>query len=169
MFSAFADVRNCACDVQKPETMAGRECSLCKEAQARQQGPDVFFLKDINPRKANRTLALPKSHSAGGHPLAKMSKTEQAKLWEAAVARAKELWADEWGVAYNSEKDRTQCHAHVHIGRLLKGLAPGKFYDVDHPSQIRVPADGTGVWVHGVEGKIRVHYGEGITETALLR
>jgi hypothetical protein len=168
MAVAWADVSNCACDAARPESYRGRECSLCGEADKR-AGQEVFFLKDINPRKPNRWLALPGKHSAGGHPLHLMAAAEQARLWSAAIARSKELWGDRWGVAYNSEKFRTQCHAHIHIGKLLEGLAPGKFYDVDRPDQVRVPLDGSGVWVHGVGSRIRVHYGEGITETALLR
>ncbi len=165
---AWADVTQCACDPSKPETYNGRECSLCREAD-KQSTDGVFFLKDINPRKPNRWLALPKPHGPGGHPLHAMSPAEQARLWTAAVARSRELWAGRWGVAYNSEKNRTQCHAHLHVGKLLEGLAPGRFYDVDRPDQIRVPTDGSGIWVHGVGSKIRIHYGEGITETALLR
>lgn len=167
---AGADVRQCACDPAKPETMRGRECSLCNEADKHAGSDDIFFLKDINPRKANRTLALPRPHFGGGHPIHLMPRALQTKLWTAAIAKARELWGEEWGVAYNGEVHRTQCHAHVHIGKLLKGLAPGKFYDAASPAQIRVPADGMGVWVHAAPGgRIRVHFGEGITETALLR
>ena len=165
-----ADVRQCACDPAKPETMRARECSLCNEADKHTGTDEIFFLKDINPRKANRTLALPRPHSGGGHPLHQMPQALQTKLWTAAIAKARELWGDGWGIAYNGEVHRTQCHAHVHIGKLLKGLAPGKYYDAASPAQIRLPADGLGVWLHaGPNGKIRVHFGEGITETALLR
>lgn len=167
---ARADVRGCTCDPAKPETMRGRECSLCNEAD-KQAGPDeIFFLKDINPRKANRTLALPRTHGAGGHPLHLMPRAVQTRLLTAAIAKARELWKDQWGVAYNGEIHRTQCHAHVHIGKLLQGLAPGKYYDVASAAQIRVPADGTGFWLEAAPGgRIRVHFGEGITETVLLR
>ena len=50
----------CACDPQKPETMEARQCSLCREAERQPANPTIFFLKDINPRKPNRWLALPK-------------------------------------------------------------------------------------------------------------
>jgi hypothetical protein len=151
--------------------MRNRECSLCGEAD-KQAGPaEIFFLKDINPRKPNRWLALPRAHSAGGHPLHELPRALQTRLWTEAIAKAIELWGrEEWGIAYNSEVNRTQCHAHVHIGKLLKGLAPGKYVDVSGPAEIRVPEDGSGVWIHPVAGgKLRVHYGEGITETVLLR
>lgn len=167
--ASIADVTQCACDTARPETMQARECSLCREAEKQPASTEVFFLKDINPRKPNRWLALPKPHALGGHPLHRMPRIDQTALWRAAIAKAKELWGDAWGVAYNSEKHRTQCHGHVHIGKLLQGLAPGNFYDVDRPEQIRLPEDGSGIWFHPVGNRIRVHYGEGITETALLR
>lgn len=167
--AAFADVTNCACDPASPESMRARECGLCREAEKQPAATEIFFLKDINPRKPNRWLALPKFHTPGGHRLHEIPKTEQVKLWRAAITKAKELWGDAWGIAYNSEKQRTQCHGHVHIGKLLTGLAPGNYYDVDRPEQIRLPEDGTGIWFHPVGRKIRVHYGEGITETALMR
>ncbi|MFN7921122.1 MAG: hypothetical protein U0Q16_13560 [Bryobacteraceae bacterium] len=162
-----ADVTNCACDASKPVTMEARECSLCREAD--KQTGEVFFLKDNNPRKPNRWLALPKDHGDAGHPLYKLPKAKQAALWTAAITKAKELWGDEWGLAYNAQVHRTQCHGHIHIGKLLKGLAPGKFYDVSSVDQILIPADNTGVWVHPVGSMLRVHTGEGITETVLLR
>jgi hypothetical protein len=166
----WSDVRQCACDPAKPETMKGRECSLCKEAD-KHDGQEIFFLKDNNPRKPNRWLALPRGHGGGGgHPLHALPKALQTRLWAAAIAKGRELWGDDgWGLAYNSEIHRTQCHGHVHIGRLLQGLAPGKFYDVSGPAGIRIPGDGSGLWIHPVGGKLRVHHGEGITETVLLR
>ncbi len=165
----FGDVTKCACDIGNPGGMRARECSLCAEAEKQPADAEIFFLKDINPRKPNRWLALPRVHGTVGHPLHELDRAAQAKLWNAAIAKAKQVWGGEWGIAYNSEKHRTQCHGHVHIGKLLKGLAPGKFYDVDRVEQIRVPTDGTGIWFHPVGRKIRVHTGEGITETALLR
>ena len=165
-----ADVRQCACDPGKPETMSSRECSLCSEAEKQTGAAEIFFLKDVNPRKPNRWLALPRTHAAGGHHLHNEPIALQATLWREAIAKAQELWGPtDWGLAYNGDVHRTQCHGHVHIGKLLKGLAPGKYVDVAGPASIRLPEDGTGIWVHPVGGKLRVHYGEGITETVLLR
>jgi len=148
--------------------MQARECSLCIEAdQPGREG--VFFLKDINPRKPNRWLALPTVHLAGPHALQGLPGNIHTALWQAAINKAKELWGDAWGLAYNGDLHRTQCHGHIHIGKLLQGLAPGKFYDVADASGIRPPDDGEGLWVHPVNKKLRVHYGEGITETVLLR
>src|SRR5574340_204718 len=112
--SAAADVRNCACDPAKPETMQARECGLCREAERHPPDTKIFFLKDTNPRKPNRWLALPRAHAAAGHHLDEMPDKERIALWAAAIGKAKELWGDEWGVAYNGEMVRTQCHAHLH-------------------------------------------------------
>jgi hypothetical protein len=43
------------------ESMAKRECGLCREAEKQPQDTPVFFLKDINPNKPNRWLALPRA------------------------------------------------------------------------------------------------------------
>jgi hypothetical protein len=149
--------------------MEARECGLCREAETHPHDADIFFLKDINPRKPNRWLALPRVHATSGHPLHKLTKDLRTKLWMSAIAKARELWGDEWGLAYNSHAFRTQCHTHIHIGKLLQGLAPGRYLDVDSPAQIPLPEGDTGLWIHPVGGKLRVHLGEGITETVLLR
>ena len=161
-----ADVSSCACDASNPSSMAAGPCSLCREAE--RQTDEMFFLKDVNPRKPNRMLLLPRVHAPGGHPLDALSKEFQTRFLKAAIAKGKELWGDGWGVAYNHEKVRTQCHGHIHIGKLLQGLAPGKFYDVESVEEIRFPERG-GIWIHPAGGKFRVHYGEEITETVLLR
>jgi hypothetical protein len=162
----LADVTACACDPAFPETLQARECSLCQEAEKATE--PIFFLKDINPRKPNRWLVLPKAHWAVGHPLDEMPHAERTRLWEAAIEKAKSLWGDEWGLAYNSEQVRTQCHAHIHIGKLLKGVESGKFVVVRSPSQIPVPK-GKAIWVHPHGNKLHVHVEDNITETVLLR
>ncbi|MBX5494655.1 MAG: hypothetical protein IRZ15_04915 [Bryobacteraceae bacterium] len=164
--AANADISRCACDPAQAETMQLRECSLCREAEKHPEDIEVFFLKDINPRKPNRWLALPRVHGPGGHHLRDLTPKQRTALWTAAIRKAQELWGDEWGLAYNADTARTQCHAHIHIGKLLKGLAPGKTMIVDGPADIP-PLDG--IWVHPHGKKLMVHYGERITETALLR
>ena len=166
--AAFCDVTNCACDPAKPETLQARECGLCREAE--KQPPDVviFFLKDINPRKPNRWLALPRAHSSAGHHLDEMPDKGRAALWTAAIGKAKELWGDDWGVAYNGELVRTQCHTHLHIGKLLKGVCSGKPLSISRPSQIPKHRR-KGLWIHPVGKKMHVHLEENITETALMR
>jgi hypothetical protein len=163
-----ADISGCACDMARPETMERRECSLCREAEKQPDGTEVFYLKDANPRKPNRWLALPRVHSAGGHPLAGLTPAQRAALWKAAIAKGKELWGDGWGLAYNGDQARTQCHAHIHIGKLLQGLAPGKTMIVSRVEDIPVPK-GDGLWVQPHGKALMVHYGEIITETVLLR
>jgi len=163
-----ADVRNCACDPMKPETMQARECGLCREADGQPEEPPVFFLKDINPRKPNRWLALPRTHGPGGHPLDEMAPVERARVWAAAIRKAKELWGDEWGVAYNAETVRTQCHGHLHIGKLLKQVEYGRPLTVSGPSRIPAPR-GKGVWVHAVGKRLHAHIEDTITETVLMR
>jgi len=98
-----------------------------------------------------------------------MTRAEQVAVLKAAMEKGRELFGEEWGIAYNSWRVRTQCHAHVHIGKLLRGLAPGKYVDVARIEDIPLPEDDGGFWVHAMNGKLRVHYGEDITETTLLR
>src|SRR5918994_1451787 len=54
--AAWSFELNCACDPTNPETLNVRQCSLCREAEKQPPDQSVFFLKDNNPRKANRTL-----------------------------------------------------------------------------------------------------------------
>ncbi len=166
---ALAQVNNCACDPARPETMLARQCSLCREAEKQPPDIGIFFLKDTNPRKPHRWLALPRAHVPGGHHLDELSDKERIALWRAAIEKGKELWGNEWGVAYNGEKVRTQCHAHLHIGKLLQGVcSPGRYIVIRRPDQIpRHPRKG--LWVHPVGDKLHVHLEENITETALMR
>ena len=158
----------CHCDPAQPETMKARECSLCAEAEKEPAGAEFFFRRDINPRKPNRMLVLPRMHSTGPHPLASLAPDVRARFWEAAIAKAMELWGPDWAVAYNGDRVRTQCHPHIHIGKLLPGVEFGDFVVVNSPAEIAV-LPGDGVWVHPMDGKLHVHSGEQITETVLLR
>ncbi|MCC6856965.1 MAG: hypothetical protein IT158_00315 [Bryobacterales bacterium] len=167
--AAFADVADCACDVTRPETLERRECGLCREAEKQPPTLAVFFLKDINPRKPNRWLALPRAHGKGGHLLADMTPAERTGLWTAAIEKARSMWGGQWGLAVNGDYSRTQCHAHIHIGKLLEGLETETFVVVNGPAEIPVPKDGDGLWVHPAGDKLHVHYDEQITETVLLR
>jgi diadenosine tetraphosphate (Ap4A) HIT family hydrolase len=166
---AAGDVRDCACDVQNPESLQARECGLCREAEAQPSGESIFFLKDINPRKPNRWLVLPRAHSKGPHSFADLTAAERTALWTAALEKGRSLWGDGWGLAVNGDERRTQCHLHIHVGKLLDGVETGNFIVVNGPAEIPVPKDGTGIWVHAVGAKLHVHLGEQITETVLLR
>lgn len=161
--SAWAEVP-CAC---LPGS-ADRQCSLCGEAEKQDPSVAVFFLKDTSPRKPNRWLALPRVHGEGNHALEDLPARERTALWTAAIAKAKELWGDDWGVAYNGPKVRTQCHLHIHIGKLLKGVEEGKPLTVSTVAQIPKP-NGDGLWVHPVGRRLHVHTGEQTCETVLLR
>ncbi len=70
---------------EQPETMSARQCSLCREAEKQPADQSVFFLKDINPRKPNRWLALPRTHDGGLHHLHDMSLSSRTALWTAAI------------------------------------------------------------------------------------
>ena len=165
-----ADTSNCACDPARPETLKLRECSLCREAEALPVEPPAFVLKDASPRKPQRWLTLPRSHGQrGAEALARRPAQERLLLWTTAIEKAKSLWGDEWGLAVNGEMARTQCHAHIHIGKLLQGIETARFVEVAGPAQIPVPEGGTGLWVHPQGAKLHVHLTEQITETVLLR
>jgi diadenosine tetraphosphate (Ap4A) HIT family hydrolase len=164
-----ANPPGCACDPAEPASLAGRECSLTREALAQPEQPPVFFLKDINPRKPNRTLAIPRAVRKGVYSLRSMTPQEREQLWSAAIAKAKELWGDQWGLAYNGDEVRTQCQPHLHIGKLIEGVETPNFVEVAGPAQIPVPEQGQGLWVHQHGDKLHVHLGELLTETVLLR
>lgn len=168
--SLSAETGACACNPADPESLKTRECSLTNEAAKQPAGLTVFHLKDASPRKPNRTLTLPTRIKSGGiQTLADLSSAERTHLWTEAIAKAKELWGDDWGLAYNGVKVRTQCHLHIHVGKLLNGVDSGITLFVNHPSQIPVPTDGTGLWVHPVGRRLKVHINEQTTETVLLR
>ena len=160
---------DCPCDPTQPATMAERQCSLCAVAEKQPLDVPVFFVKDNNPRKPNRWLALPRAHGAAAHHLHEMSPTARTQLWTMAIAKARELFGDQWGVAYNGEKVRTQCHTHLHLGRF-NPLAEQRLgaLVVRDASQIPAPP-GMGIWVHPVGGGLHVHTGEQTTETVLVR
>lgn len=168
VLGAYAFELECTCDPKTPESLKVRQCSLCSEAEKHPTDEAVFFLKDINPRKPNRWLALPRAHGGDAHHLHEMAPAERTALWTAAIAKARELFGDDWGLAYNGLKARTQCHAHIHIGRFLKAVETDSFILVSKPDEIPAPPN-EGVWVHPVGDKLHVHTGEQITETVLLR
>ncbi len=142
---------------------------MCREAEKQPAEITTFYLKDINPRKPNRWLALPRLHGSGLHHLHDLPISVRTALWNAAIVKAKELWGDEWGLAYNGEQVRTQCHTHIHIGKLLNGIETQRFITVARAEDIPAPP-GEGLWIHPVGGgKLHVHLGEQTTETTLLR
>lgn len=162
-------VRDCACDVTRPETLESKQCSLCKLAEAQSPDKPFFVVKDANATKPNRMLILPRAHYPGPHSLAQMSAADRTAWWTAAIAKGKELWGDEWALAYNGEERRTQCHGHIHIGKLSPDAQKDGFVVVSSPAEIPVPSDGSGLWIHPVGNKLYVHAGEQVTEFNLMR
>ena len=161
-----ADIVNCACDVSNPATLEARQCSLCREAE--KQPPDirVFFLKDVNPTKPNRWLALPRVHERS---LDQLTPEQRADLFAAAIAKAKALFGDEWAIAYNAPTVQTQCHVHLHVGKLIQGVETDHFITVTKIEDIPIPPKGEGFWMHPQDNLFHIHTGEQITETVLLR
>ena len=164
--AARADLVTCSCDPAHPETLEARQCSLCREAEKQPPDVKVFFLKDVNPSKPGRWLALPRVHPRS---LDLLDPALRAELWSAAITKARSLFGDEWAVAYNSPSVQTQCHVHVHIGKLMQGVETEHFITVTKIKDIPLPPPGEGFWVHPQGNLFHVHTGEQITETVLLR
>jgi diadenosine tetraphosphate (Ap4A) HIT family hydrolase len=166
--AGHADVRSCVCDLDRPETLAARECSLCKAAEAQPATPEFFALKDANPNKPHRLLVLPRFHGRNPQDLADFTPEKRAAYWTFAIDKAHELWGDSWGLAINSLERRTQCHAHIHIGKLRDGYENDRFVVVDGPASIPLPKDGDGLLIHPIPGgKFHAHHGDDSPELSL--
>lgn len=164
--SLRGDIVTCACDVTRPESLQARQCSLCREAEKQPPTEAVFILKDANPTKPNRWLALPRVHDRS---IDTLGPELRAQLFAAAITTAKSLFGDDWAIAYNSPTVQTQCHVHLHIGKLIQGVETDRFITVTKIEDIPVPATGEGIWIHPQGNLFHVHTGEQITETVLLR
>jgi len=161
-----ADIVSCACDPARPETLEARSCSLCREAEKQPADVKVFILKDTNPSKPNRWLALPRTHERS---IELLDAEQRAYLWSAAISKARSLFDDQWAIAYNAPSVQTQCHVHIHIGKLIPGVETSQFITVTKIEDIPVPAKGEGFWIHPQGNLFHVHTGEQITETVLER
>ncbi|HXK00841.1 MAG TPA: hypothetical protein VMS37_00480 [Verrucomicrobiae bacterium] len=164
-----ADVRNCQCDPARPETMEARECSLCREVEKQPADVQFFAIRDSNPNKPNRWIMLPRFHGNRPQQLLEMTAEQRTGYWTAAIAKAREVWGDQWGIALNSTERRTQCHMHLHIGKLLPDVEDDHFVWADGPADIPVPRDGDGIWIHPVGNRIHAHAGEPAGELKLQR
>jgi len=164
-----ADVRNCLCDVARQETLEARECSLCKEAEKQPADVPYFFLRDTNPNKPHRLLVLPRFHGNPAQQLQEMTPEQRTAYWRAAIGKARETWGEDWGIALNSTERRTQCHLHIHIGKLLPDKENDRFVVVDGPEAIPVPRDGDGIWIHPVGTRYHAHTEEPMGELKLQR
>jgi diadenosine tetraphosphate (Ap4A) HIT family hydrolase len=157
----------CGCDHSAPATLEARQCSLCREAE--KHAEEIFLLKDASPRKPNRWLVLPiKRHGKGQQSLRDLSPQELTALWKASIAKAQEMWPGAWGIAYNADTVRTQCHLHLHIGKLLEGLDDSGGRLIANPAQFPVPDPEQGIWIHPVPGGYHVHTDRAIAEPVLL-
>jgi hypothetical protein len=161
-----ADLVTCNCDPSRPETLEARQCSLCREAEKQPAGAKIFFLKDSNPTKPNRWLALPRTHERS---IDLLNTGQRAELWTGAIAKAKMLFGDQWAIAYNAPSVQTQCHVHLHIGKLIPGVETSQFITVAKIEDIPVPSGGEGCWIHPQGKLFHVHTGEQINETVLER
>jgi hypothetical protein len=166
LLAFVADIRGCVCDPAHPDTMQGRECGLTEAAVKDLDSAPVFFVKDANPTKPNRWLAIP---HALHHTLDDMTPAERNAYWSAAIEKARSLWQDSWAIAVNSDERRTQCQLHAHIGKLLDTTDRTGGILVDKVEEIPVPPPGTGIWIHPEGSKLRVHPGQSAPETGLMR
>ena len=160
-------VVRCPCDHARPETLEARVCGLCRTAE--EQSADFYFLKDINPHKPHRYLALPKAHDGGLQTGFSLAAEQRIRYWQAAIGRAEELYPGGWGLAANGHLFRTQCHAHIHIGPLSPEVQDvgGRLHD--DPSGFPDVGPEQGMWVHPKEGRFCVHLDRDLAEVVLVR
>ena len=160
-------VVDCPCDHTRPETLKARVCGLCRTAS--EQETEFYFLKDINPRKPNRYLALPRPHDRGLQTDGSLPNQQRTRYWEAAIRRATELYPGRWGLAANGYFFRTQCHAHIHIGPLSPEVEDvgGKLYD--DASAFPDVGPEQGLWLHPKDGRYCVHLDRDLAEVVLVR
>jgi diadenosine tetraphosphate (Ap4A) HIT family hydrolase len=165
-FAARADIVTCKCDSAHPETLEARSCSLCREAEKQSADTRIFFLKDTNPTKPNRWLALPRVHERS---LDQLTPELRGELLRASMEKAKALFGNDWAIAYNAPEVQTQCHVHIHIGKWMPAVENTQFTTVERIEDVAVPPKGEGFWIHAAGNVLHVHAGELITETVLLR
>src|SRR5579862_9665190 len=96
---ALADVRNCDCDAARPETLERRECSLCRAVEAQPAGAKFFVIRDANPNKPHRWLALPRFHGKNPQDLSDMKPEDRTAYWQFAIGKATEMWGTQWALA----------------------------------------------------------------------
>ena len=160
-------VVSCPCDHATPDGLTGRICSLCRTAEDLEG--EFYVLKDINPRKPNRHLILPREHSRDLQGPSSLTAGKRARYWRAAIEKARELHGEGWGLAANGHFFRTQCHAHLHIGPLSPLLEHGDGELFDDPSEFPNVGVERGMWVHPLEGRLCVHRDRDLAEVVLVR
>ncbi len=158
---------DCPCDHAELSSLSSQVCSLCETAEKRTS--DVYFLKDINPHKPNRYLALPRAHDKGFQSSADLSEPLHARLWTRAAERAQELYPDRWGLAQNGHYFRTQCHAHIHIGPLRPEIDDKGGEVVGRAEGIPNVGPEQGIWIHPKDSGYCVHLDRDLAEIVLVR
>lgn len=160
-------VVSCPCDHARPESLEARVCGLCRTAE--RQDSEFYFVKDINPHKPNRYLALPRDH---GHDLqgpASLPDEQRARYWRADIEKAEELYPGKWGLAANGHFFRTQCHAHIHMGLLSRLVEHEDGELFDDPAGFPNVGLEDGVWVHPLRGRYCIHLDRDLAEVILVR
>ena len=160
-------VVSCPCDHSRPDSLGSRVCSLCETAE--RESEEIYFLRDINPLKPSRYLALPKSHGSGFQSTADLSGEMRARLWRRAAERAEQLYPGHWGLAQNSHFFRTQCHAHIHIGPLSPEVDDIGGTLVATTEELPNVGPEQGVWLHPRNGMLCVHLDRDLAEIVLVR
>lgn len=166
LLAVLLDIRGCVCDPAVPASMEARECNLTRLATEQHGSQPVFFIKDANPTKPDRWLAIP--HPIR-HTLNDMSPAERNAYWRAALKKAHALWGNDWAVAVNGLEKRTQCQLHAHIGKLLATADSSGGIVVKRIQDIPVPPPGSGIWIQPEGKKLRVHPGEMAGELNIMR
>lgn len=160
-------VVGCPCDHAEPESLGPRVCSLCKTAERATDA--VYFLKDINPHKPNRYLALPKAHDSGLQAVGELPSNLRTQVWTEAITEAERLFGARWGLAHNSYFFRTQCHAHIHMGPLSPEVADENGALYAKPDDFPAVGAEQGIWVHPKDGEYCVHLDRDLAEVVLIR
>jgi hypothetical protein len=119
----------------------------------------AVVIRDANPTKSRRFLALPLSEahpeSSGMQMFRDLPDAQQEALIRTALAAAESLPASAGpvGIAQNGpegDNRRTQCHIHVHIGRLDPGKDPEDQRLAHAPVEFRLQ----GQWLEKIRGRL---------------
>ncbi len=132
----------CPCDEGNPRSLDQTVCGLCGGGQGH---TDAYVVRDASPAKPNRLLALPPHHAV---ELADLRLDQRTALWTAAIVAARKNFDEDWALAQNSVLFRTQCHAHIHIGRLDPEYRHSGGTIIASPADLPATTTFQGIWVH---------------------
>src|SRR4051794_28656243 len=97
--TGHAYVQKGLCDETRQERLGTRECWLCQTVEAQPPNARYVVLPDASPNKPNRVLVLPRSHGPQPEQLAGMTAEQRASYWTLGIAKGREVWGEEWGLA----------------------------------------------------------------------